>query len=214
MSEKVDNQIIPADEFRAKAQAMLSVPEYNMLVAYMDAGKHQLSPDTAAKLFELYLNGSNCGEIHRLNKAFPYESILWARVKFDWDQRKDEYATVLTTQVAQKVIKASLETTSLLTDMLAVAHKKHGDRLKKYLQTGDEEDLGDALNIDTIHGLMKAVEGLQKITGQDRNVKIDKRETVNLNVNVQGVPQVGDETAKTIIAAVAKEKMEKMRGKS
>lgn len=165
-----------------------------------------LSPDTSAKLFELFLNGSDINEIHRLNKNFPYEAILWSRVKYDWDKLKDEYAASLTGQVAQKVIKASLETTSLLTDMLAVAHKKHGDKLKKYLQTGDEADLGDALSIDTIHGLLKAVEGLQKVTGQDRTHNINKKEVVNLNVNVQGVPQVGDDTAKTIIAAVAKEK--------
>lgn len=209
-----ESRLTSQQELLIKAKEVLNVADYNMLSAYIAIGRHPLSPDTAAKLFELFLNGSDINEIHRLNKNFPYEAILWARIKYDWDKLKDEYAFNLTNQVAQKVIKASLETTSLLTDMLAVAHKKHGDKLKKFLQTGDESDLGDALSIDTIHGLLKAVEGLQKVTGQDRTHNINKKEVVNLNVSVQGVPQVGDDTAKTIIAAVAKEKMEKMRGKN
>lgn len=208
----MSNSLLPEsmDPLKAKAEQLLTIPEYNMLVAYMENGKHQLAPDTAAKMFELYLSGSDCKEIHRLNKPYPYEAILWARIKYGWDEKRDEYASELTKQVQQKVIKASLETTALLTDILAVANKKHGDRLKKYLQTGDEEELGNVMQVDTLSALIRAVEGLQKITGQDKVQKIDKKETVNVNVSVSG----GDLTPKTsaaILAAIAEEKRERSR---
>lgn len=194
-----------------QAQAVLTVPEYNMLTAYMERGGHQLAAETAVRFFELYLNGSDCAEIHRLNKPFPFEAILWARIKYEWDKKKDEITIALTEKTKEKAVKAALETTGLLSDMLIAASKKHGDKLKKYIQTGNEEDLGDSMSIDNIASLIRAVEGLQKITGADRIQKIDKKETVNVNVNVSGGQDLKPETSAAILAAVAAEKRDKLR---
>lgn len=172
------------DSFEEKARKLLTLPEANMLVAYVNAGRHQLAPETAVKFFELYLNGNNCSEIHRLNKAFPYEAILWARVKYDWDKAKDDATHSLMLAVKEKVVRAQLETTSFMADLLVATSKKHGDRIKKYIQTGNEEDLGDALSVDSLHALLKVAEGLQKITGQDKIQKIKTEHTENLNVSV------------------------------
>jgi hypothetical protein len=199
----------PIDE---RSERLLTVPEYNMLRAYIEKGGHPLAPETAASLFELYLNGSSCGEIHRLNKAFKYEAILWSRIKYEWDRQKDEFAISLTERVKEKAIRAALDTTSLLSDMLVAANKKHGDRLKRYIQTGNEEDLGDAMSIDSIASLTRAVEGLQKITGADQVKKIKKEETLNVNLNANGLDNLSPETSAVILAALAKEKREKIRG--
>lgn len=208
----MSSSILPvaSDKFIELSQAILTVPEHNMLVAYMERGGHQLSADTASKFFELYLNGSDCREIHRLNKAFPYESILWARVKFEWDKRKDDHTISLIEQVKQKAAKAALDTTGLLSDMLVAASKKHGDKIKRYLQTGNEDDLGDAMGIDSIMSLLKAVEGLNKITGADRVHKIDEKKTLDVNVRMSN--NLSPETSAAILAAIASEKREKIRG--
>lgn len=206
--------VIVEDEFRDRSLARLTLPEHNVLVAYMEKGGHPLAPEVAANFFQLFLNGMTTTEIHRLNKAFPHEAILWARVKYKWDEERDDYTRTLTESVKQQVMKASLETTSLISNMLVAANKKHGDKIKRYIQTGNVEDLGDSMSVDNLTSLIRAVEALQKITGQDKVQKIDKRETLDVNVNVTaGASEIGEGTRKMILGAIANEKREKLRGK-
>jgi hypothetical protein len=189
MTQGTGNQNLPAvseESFDEKARKILSTHEYNMLMKYIEDGKHALSQETALKFFELYLRGNSCGEIHRLNKAFPYESILWARVKYDWDRMKDESIRQLMSSIQEKVVQAQLETTSFMADLLTATSKKHGDKIKKFIQTGNEDDLGDALSVDSLFALLKVAEGLQKITGQDKVQKVKSEHTQTLNVNVTG----------------------------
>jgi hypothetical protein len=210
-----ETQNLPEIPFEEKARAILSIPEYNMLIAYVEAGKHQLAPETAAKFFELYLTGNSCAEIHRLNKAFPYEAILWARVKFDWDKQKDDAQVDLMSAVREKVIRAQLETTSFMADLLVATSKKHGDKIKKFIQTGNEEDLGDALSVDSLFALLKVADGLMKITGQDKVQKVETKHTQQINVNVgseaagavsvanQGANYIDEKAAADILSVMA-----------
>jgi hypothetical protein len=202
----------PEEVLREKAQELLNVPEQNMLMAYVRAGKHPLAPDTIAALFQLYLNGSNCGEIHRLNKGLPYEAILWARVKFEWDRKRDEYVEELTEKIRDKVMQSQLQTTELMADLLTATSRKHGDKIKKYIQTGDEADLGDALSINRLNDLLRIAEGLQKITGQDRVHKVETKNTQRLEIGVGGATQseeISTEAAAGILAILAEEKRKK-----
>lgn len=194
-------------ELVEKAQSVLTNEDQNKLEKYIQNGGHELAGSAVAQFFNLYLNGSNFQEIHSLNKAFPYESILWAAVKYNWELKKTEYVINLQNEVVQKVIKAQLETTSLITDVLAAANKKHGTKIKKYLQTGNEADLGDALNVKSLNELMKVGEALQKITGQDRNININKKETSNINVSVSTKEgsNLSPEGAADVLAIVAEE---------
>lgn len=226
MTQETNNQppTVQEETFEEKAKRLLTVPEYNMLIKYIEDGKHQLAPETAAKFFGLYLTGNNCGEIHRLNKAFTYESILWSRIKYDWDRVKDEAAQDLMQAVREKVIRAQLETTAFMADLLVAASKKHGDKVKKFIQTGVEEDLGDALNVDSLHSLLKIAEGLQKITGQDK--KVESKHTSTLNVNVNGpngeklavtdsdANYIDEQAASDILAVMADAKRRKRSGQS
>ena len=208
----MDNLPATIDELLVRAEGMFPPARYNMLKAYIESGRHQLAPDTALKFFELFLNGIEAEEIHRLNKAFPYEAILWAQAKFNWPHQRDEYIAKLSTTVRDKVIKAQLETTGLLTDMLAAANKHHGDKVKKFLQTGDQEDLKGALSIDSVGSLLKIVDGLQKITGQNnvQRVKSESTQTLNLNVNAGKHDETMDaETAAELLSVIAKSKKKK-----
>lgn len=206
----VDNVPTPFEE---KAKALLSIPEYNMLMDYVKAGRHPLAPDTVGSLYQLYLNGSDCREIHRLNKAFPYESILWARIKYDWDAQKDDYVIELQNKIREKVIKSQLETTELMADLLTATSKMHSDKIKKYIQTGNEADLGNSMTIDSLAQLLRIAEGLQKITGQDRTQKIETKNTQRIEVGLstssrdgsQSVP-ISEEGAAALLAILAQEK--------
>jgi hypothetical protein len=201
--------------FDERSRALLDKDEYLMLKKYIDSGGKQLASDTIASFFNLYLNGSDIKEIHRLNKAFPIESIYWAFVKFDWPKQKDAYIAEMQNTVKDRLVKANLETVGFLTDLLAAANRRHGDKIKKYLQTGNEKDLGDSLGIESIHGLLKVVEGLQKITGQDRTQILKREDTLNLNVNTgkggspQDVTPLEPEDAAKILQIVSESKKRK-----
>jgi hypothetical protein len=189
MTQETSNSLIPVtrDQITIASAIVLSQDECDLLEKYIKSGGHELHVDTVGKFFELFLNGSDCLEIHRLNKPFPLESILWARVKYHWDAQKDAYVIQKQLMIRDKVLKAQLEATDLVADMLVVARKQHGDRLKKFIQTGDEKDLGGAMRIESMQTLVKTIESLLKITGQDRNIKntnvTENKQTVDVNVN-------------------------------
>lgn len=44
----------PQEEILVKAKQLLTTTDYNMLSKYIEIGRHPLSPDTSAKLFELF----------------------------------------------------------------------------------------------------------------------------------------------------------------
>lgn len=199
------------ETFEAKAKRTLNIPEYNMMLAYIQSGRHPLAPDTVTALFQLYLNGSDCAEVHRLNKGLPYEAILWARVKFDWDAHRDKLIVERQEKIRDKVLNSQLQTTELMADLLAATAKKHGDKIKKYIQTGDEADLGGSLSIDNLHQLLKIAEGLQKITGQDKVQKIETKNTQRFELGVGGKTvaageEISDEGATAVLAILAEEK--------
>lgn len=166
------------------AETDLSKEDLEVLADYVSGGGHPLSPDTAAKLFELFLNGSNAHEIHALNKAFPLGAILDSQIRYRWTEKRDRYASDLQDRVRDVVFKAQLETTELMANMLSAAAKRNSSKLKKFIQNGNEEDLEGVINIDNIHALTKITEGLLKITGQDRTHKVKTENTQNLNVSV------------------------------
>lgn len=134
-----------------------------------DRKKPSLATSLSVKLFELFLHGVDCNEISRINNGnYLVEQILEARVRDQWDERRNEYLDSLFGGIVQKVSQAQAEAVEFLADMLAVAHKMHGHKLKEYLQTGDEKKLGD-FKINGWQNYKGVVDSLLKITGQDRD---------------------------------------------
>lgn len=135
--------------------------------AYWSALKNNpLSPAKQAQLFELFLNGKSCEEIANLNKM-PLGEVVRARIDFEWDQKKDEHVTYLLSSVRDRVRQIQLESITFSADLLAAAHKLHGERIRKFIQSGDEAELGD-LKITNLKAYKDAVELLLKLTGQDK----------------------------------------------
>jgi hypothetical protein len=223
MTQETSNSLIPIsrDKLSLAAAVVLTQSECEVLEKYVQSGGRELSPDSIARFYELFLNGSDCREIQRLNKPFPLEAIIWARVKYQWDMQKDEYIAQKQMVVRDKVMKAQLEATDLVADMLVVARRQHGDRLKKFIQTGDEKDLGGAMRIESLHSLMKTIESLLKITGQDRNIKntnvTENKQTVdvNVNANVSGTQAAlnADDAAKILSIVADAKRRESKDGK-
>lgn len=170
-------------DFLNKVDLYLTNEEKGSLTVYVESGGVPISPNTASGLYELFLNGSSTMDIWKINKNIPYGAIVDARIRFNWDEQKELYSTELHSKIRDKVVKSQLEMTSLLTDMLAAANKKHGEKIRKFLQTGDEKHLEGALGVDNIMGMQKTIESLMKITGQDKPNKEEKR-----LVDIQSAP--------------------------
>jgi hypothetical protein len=195
-----------------KGERYLSSSERELLENYIKDGGAEISLSTANRFFELYISGSDIDEILRLNPGFPKAAILWLKAKYDWDQVKQDLMIKMQSTIAEKVMRAQLDAASLYADMITAATKRHQDNLKKYIQTGDEKYLSKTMPIDNVTQLQKAVEGLQKVTGQDKNIKITKEDKTSVDINItggSGNSSMSAETAAKILTAISEEKKSK-----
>lgn len=154
-----------------RARALLSEKEESAYDYFCKSDQPALAPSLNAKLFTLWLNGKSCEEIRRLNQGLTLGQIVAARIEGDWDALRKEHLDRLLQETSTRVQQTTFETADLVCDMLAAANKEHGDRLRRYLQTGDEKELGD-MRITGISGLKSAIEILQKLTGQERQKSV------------------------------------------
>jgi hypothetical protein len=190
-------------------KVILSDEDQKILNEYRDAGHPPLAPSTSSAFFELFLNGNTVREIQRLNSAFKLGAILDAQIRYDWDREKDRYIRDLQSKTFQRMVQVQMESASFLADTLSAAHKKYGTALRKYLQTGNEEDL-EGYDVSNITSYSKSIDALMKITGQDsKKVKLEG----NINQNVTGsikIESMSDkvlnpETAEKLLAILAEE---------
>jgi hypothetical protein len=202
--------VTPAKSFDDRMLALLPSSELEALKAYIKSGGSELALSTANKFFELYINGNDVDDIVKLNPAFSKVMINWSRIKYNWDAMRAEYISKLQSRIMDKVLKAQLEATSLYADVISAANKKHSENLAKYLQTGDEKYLAKTLSINNVAQLQKAVEGLQKVTGQDKNFKIVNEQKTSVDVNISGSLTSGEgvsaDSAAKILSILAEEK--------
>lgn len=156
----------PKDVLDADERAELD--RYEKTVLAQDP-RRILAASTAASFFQLFLNGHTTKEIYQLNKSFPWGMIIHARIKYEWDRERDEYVKDLFKRVKEKLVKTQVEGVHFLTDLIAATHKQAGDRLKKFIQTGDETLVKD-INLSSIHNYARAIYLLSKMTGEDKNL--------------------------------------------
>lgn len=161
------------------ALARLNKRELNAYNTWRNSDRPGLAPSLNAKLFNLFLQGKSCEEIRRMNLNFTLGEIISARIEGDWDERRSDHLDNLLKTTSERVQQVTLETADFVCDLLAVANREHGDRLRRYLQSGDAKELGD-FKIDSIFNLKQVIEVLQKLTGQERTT----RQTVNVTGEV------------------------------
>ena len=149
----------------------LSRKEQAALDHYKRSDGRKISPQTEAQFFQLFLRGKSCEEIHRLNPGFHLGAIVTARLESGWDEKLSEYRDSLMNSVSNRVKQVELEAIDFVGDVLSATHKMHGDRIKRYMQTGDEAELGD-LAINSMQGYKTAIELLMKLTGQDKESRV------------------------------------------
>lgn len=138
-----DTEITPAERGRLAALDRLQPAEVLEYEKQCRSGKPDLSLDVNKRLYELFLNGMSLANMIELNPGFTQGMLLKARVDGRWDERRDAYLGELLGGVPARVKQMAAEALGFMTLQLSVAHKMHGEKMRRYLQTGDPKDLGE-----------------------------------------------------------------------
>lgn len=123
-----------------------------------------LSPLLSAQLFESFLQNRECADIARDWKGVQLGQVVAAAVDGDWHDRRDEYSTRLHERVVIRAEQAAAESVDFVADILSVAHKQHGAALRRYLSTGNLEDL-DGFEVKSIDQYRKVIQTFLELTG-------------------------------------------------
>lgn len=156
-------------------QARLTKDEELEYRTSVTLGEGRIPPDRSVKIFNLFLNGSSTEEIWRANDGeFSRGQIVAARLDGNWDEKAQKYNDELVTKHIERIKAVTIESANFVADMLTVANRLNGDKLRKYIQEGNPEILGD-LQITSIQGYKTMVELFQSLTGQEKSVKPGSR---------------------------------------
>jgi len=152
-----------------KTTPSLTPEEQGALELYQNGtdGSVGLAPSTSAQFLQLYLQGYTTKEIQKLNPGFKLGLIVKARIEHGWDRQKSEYIDTLMTQTRESVQKTQLEAIRFASDGMAVHQRVLGDAFRRYLQTGDTEELGPHKDQITIRNYKEYVALMLQLTGQD-----------------------------------------------
>lgn len=156
---------------RAQAVARLDPREVQAL-AYLEAqrdrgqGYPPIARDVSERMFRLFLRGMSPEDIRVLNPGYQLGQLVEARVRDEWDVRREDYDLNLVSDGEQAIRRAQLETALLAATTLSVAARVKRERLARYELTGDEKYLGDE-DITTMRALAKNLELLLVATRQE-----------------------------------------------
>jgi hypothetical protein len=155
----------------AKLESLgLTESERKAYEKYVSECRPPLSTKTAADMFELYLSGSSCEEIAKLNPGMGLGIIVRARVDNDWDSKKEEYLSTLYQKTREIYQKTQLEAVEFAAISMSVYRKLWGDKFKKFLQDGKAENLED-FQFMSLKQYKDFAEMLLKLTGQENTQK-------------------------------------------
>ncbi len=154
--------------------AVLSPEEQGALDLYRNSPDASvgLAPSTSAQFLQLYLQGYTCKEIQKQNPGFKLGLIVRARIEHGWDRQKSEYIDTLMTQTRESVQKTQLEAIRFASDGMAVHQRVLGQAFRRYLQTGDDEELGPLKDQINIRNYKEYVALMLQLTGQDKKQQV------------------------------------------
>lgn len=144
----------------------------------------RIAPSRSTEMYQLFLNGKTCEEIARLNPGFNLGQVVRARVEDDWDERRDRHLADLLENARSVVQQRQMESIMFLTDYMSAMHKVFGDKMKKYIASGDITELeGIPFNFKQYKEILEL---MLKLTGQDK--KEVKGEILHKHTAEQPVP--------------------------
>lgn len=101
-----------------------------------------VAPETAAKMFGLFLRGYSCREIQQQEsfKGFTHGAIVHARVVGRWDEAAAELRDRFRRSMIDQAFHVGQEAGRVVLDVLACANKHIGEKARAYL-AGETNEL-------------------------------------------------------------------------
>jgi hypothetical protein len=155
------------------ALTRLTADEHIELERYRRSGKPPLSPNASIELYTVWMQGVTCEELVKLNPGLNLGCILMARVDHRWDERRDAYLAEKFSTANDRLKQIGAEALSFLGLTLAVTHKQQGEKMARYLKTGNPDDLG-TFHVQSIGQYKQVVETIARLTGADRKVVVQR----------------------------------------
>lgn len=144
---------------------------YRLHLEAVQQGKEfPLAPSLQAELFQAFLSGESMLEIVRRHKGLRLGQVVRAAKEGDWFRLRNDYRDQLLNEVLPRVRQSQAEGLRFTAGLMAATHKRFGDKVQRYLETGDESLLGDLVP-KTLDGYRKLVQIQQMLTGQDAKKK-------------------------------------------
>lgn len=145
-----------------------------------------LSPELQERFFRVFLNGSTCEQIFKLNgKKYSLGAIVSARIEGNWDELIKTNAQEMIAQTMAKVTSARIESVNLLSTLISATIQAETNKVLTFLQTQDQDDLG-VFRLDGVKGLKDALDTLDKLLTRDTKGGA----TPTTNILVQGVEKI------------------------
>lgn len=216
LTEKSQDEFLPVAnraEFVQTVNQCLTPIEKQSLYDYILSGGKPAPASVSSAFFELFYNGCSPEDIHELNPSFDTQAIQWLRIAHKWDETVSLTVLRNNSLIIGKIHKAQTDAAMLMTDMIAVSVKQHQTKLRKYLQTGNPEELRDAMILDNPERFSKMVESLIKLVYREE-------QTLSIKIPVNKVPHAVHQkvreitsTASSLVSDIAKSKREAARNK-
>lgn len=204
-----------SQEIEKKAAAIhtLSTYELEAYGKYVESGRPGLSPRQADSLYNMYKSGMTCESIIKLpgNEGLQLGMVLRARVDYRWDERRESEATAMMSRAKEGAELAQLEAIQFATQAIMATSQMMGDRVRKYLQTKNEEELGSFKNM-TIKQFRELLDMFMMLTGQDNKKQVFGK-IIHEHVNESGTVLDGEtikiEDAEIMLRALEEHKKKK-----
>lgn len=186
---------------REHSVTLLSPKEKGAYEYWKNSDQAPIEPKMQAKMYSLFISGKTCTEIQELHPEYSLGRVVHARVIGEWDEKYQKYLSDLLDTTSKRVMQVTLESANFISDLLTAANKLHGERIKKFLKSGDSKDL-DGLEISSIRGYKDAIELLKALTGQDQQKKISGNVIVSHTVTQPSESAPSKEEASQLLKAL------------
>jgi len=117
----------------------LSSEEAKVVESFEERGRPGVVRLRVDFLQSVYNLGYSCQEINSQMPEYPLDALLWARWKYDWDKKRDDYQASVQNRVLPNATHARVDGLQFLSEIMGATHAMWRQQLLKYLAAPDRE---------------------------------------------------------------------------